>query len=278
MILRVFPQRTSFTPIGKYTAIGAPGLFLLEEMMGDEVHISCLFTWDIKYCELLKRTWSAYYGDVKVGGPAYGCFDDEFVPGRYVKRGITFTSRGCSFSCPWCLVPEKEGKFREIKDIQSGNIIQDNNLLLANKDHLRKVFSMLKTQSGIQFKGGLDVRLLKDWHIEELRSLKINEFWLAFDCPERYLHLAQAIRKLKKAGFRRNQIRCYVLAGFNEPILEAEDRLVLVWELGALPFIQIYRGADENVKRKLTAEEQTFVRKWSRPAIIKARMGNLCAK
>ena len=269
MILRVFPERTSYTPTDDLVAIGEPGLF---QPGVEEVHISCLFTWQIEQCRCLLNHWSVYYDSVWLGGPAYGCVDNEFTPGRYVKKGITFTSRGCNFNCPWCLVREKEGKFREIKDIQPGNIVQDNNLLLANKDHLRKVFSMLQSQRAIQFKGGLDVRLLKDWHIEELRSLKIKELWLAFDEAERYLHFASVMHKLKRAGFRRNQLRCYVLAGFNEPILEAEDRLLLAWQLGALPFVQVYRGPNEMVKRELATIERKFVRKWSRPAAIKATM------
>ena len=269
-ILRVFPERTSFTPIDDLVAIGKPGLFRPDV---GEVHISCLFTWQIEQCRSLLDDWSVYdYESVWLGGPAFGCVDDEFIPGRYVKQSIIFTSRGCNFDCPWCMVPEKEGKFRELPMIHPGNIIQDNNLLLANRDHLQKVFLMLKTQSGIEFKGGLDVRLLKDWHIEELRGLKIKELWLAFDEPQRYLHLGGAIRKLKMAGFRRNQIRCYVLAGFDEPILEVEDRLILAWELGALPFVQVYRGSDELVKRSLSQIERKFIRQWSRPAAIKASM------
>ena len=272
MILRVFPERTSYTPTDDLVAIGEPGLFQPEV---ERVHISCLFTWQIKRCKQLIESWATQYScPIILDGPAFNdsCDDDFFKSGMYVKSGITFTTRGCNFDCPWCLVPKKEGKFREIKDIQPGNIVQDNNLFLASKDHLRKVFSMLRSQRAIQFKGGLDVRLLKDWHIEELQSLKIKELWLAFDEPSRYLHFASVMHKLKRAGFRRNQLRCYVLAGFNEPILEAEDRLLLAWQLGALPFVQVYRGPNEMVKRELATIERKFVRKWSRPAAIKATM------
>lgn len=272
-ILRVFPKRTSFTPKDNLVEIGYPGLW---KPRVDEVHISCLFTWDKIHCARLKREWSTYYPVVKLGGPAYGFDGDEFVAGRYIKQGITFTSRGCDFSCPWCLVPKMEGKFRVLKTIIPGNIIQDNNILLANRDHLAKVFSMLKTQRAIRFSGGLDARMLRHWHIEELRGLRIKELWLALDSWRKQRQFESVVSELKRAGFYRNQIRCYVLAGFNEPIQEAEDRLRFAYECGALPFIQVYQPP-LSVKRMAggrSREDNLFIRKWSRPAAIKSVMGS----
>ena len=266
-ILRVFVKRTSQTPIDNYTNTGFPSLFLPKDV--DEVHISTIFSWDIEKALRLKRNYELYYPKVLVGGPAFadGEYDPKFTPGRYVKKGITITTRGCNFKCPFCLVDKKEGKFKEI-NIEPGNIIQDNNILLASRDHLRKVFSMLRTQKGIRFIGGLDKRLLKDWHIEELRSLSIKELWLAFDDWYGVGEFKRVAEKLKKAGFNRNQIRCYVLAGYNEPIQASEDRLKFVYGCGALPFIQKYR--DEYNNDQLSKEDKQFIRKWSRPAIIKS--------
>ena len=266
-ILRVFVNKTSFTPIDEYTRIGFPGLFMPTSV--DEVHISTVFSWDIEKALRLKRNYELYYPKVLVGGPAFadGSYDPKFISGRYVKKGIIITTRGCNFKCPFCLVDKKEGKFKEI-NIESGNIIQDNNILLASRDHLRKVFSMLRTQKGIRFVGGLDKRLLKDWHIEELRSLHIKELWLAFDSWDNKKDFIRVIEKLKMAGFNRNKIRCYVLAGFNEPIQTSEDRLRFVYDCGALPFIQKYR--DENNENQVSKEDKKFIRRWSRPAIIKS--------
>lgn len=270
-ILRVFPSRMSYTPNDSMVRIGRPELW---KVPADEVHISCVFSWDKDYCEELKKEWSRYYPVVKAGGPAYGLDGDGFVPGRYIREGITFTSRGCDFNCSWCLVPKMEGKFRAIKNIAPGNIIQDNNILLADRQHLNKVFAMLKKQKGIRFLGGLDSRLLKDWHIEELRSLKIKELWLSFDSWDRRNSIIKAIEKLRRVGFSRHQTRCYILAGFDEPIQGAEDRLRLVYEAGALPYIQVYQPISD---KKRTAgerlrEDNLFVRRWSRPAIIKTMM------
>lgn len=270
-ILRVFPRRTSFTPNDDLVAISYPELWRSQV---DEVHISCLFTWDKELCEQLKEEWSRYRRVVKIGGPAYGLNGDEFIPGRYVREGVTFTSRGCDFSCPWCLVPEMEGRFRVLKEIAVGNVIQDNNILLANKWHLRKVFSMLKGQKAIRFVGGLDVRELRDWHIEELRSLRIKELWLALDSEIWKVAFKEATHRLKNAGFSRHQIRCYVLAGFNELIQESEARLRFAYECGALPFVQLYQppNAEKRMAGDRSREDNLFIRRWSRPAIIKSMM------
>ncbi|MFH1640500.1 MAG: hypothetical protein ABIA66_00915, partial [Candidatus Omnitrophota bacterium] len=180
-ILRVFVRRTSYTPVEEeYVVIGGPGLFT---PVVDEIHVSIVFTWDRTNALILAQEYGMHcpQATIKLGGPGWGTKPKEFIAGVYVKRGITITSRGCNFNCPWCLVPRLEGKFRELKGLEPGNNVQDNNILFSSKQRLRKVFKMLRTQKAIRFSGGLDKRLLKSWHIEELRSLRIAEIWLAFD-------------------------------------------------------------------------------------------------
>jgi organic radical activating enzyme len=251
-----------------------PDLFMPKNVL--KVHISTIFSWDKEEAFKLQKDYLQYYPKVIVGGPAFAnnSYNPKFIPGKYVKKGITITTRGCNFNCPWCLVPKYEGRFKEI-NIEVGNIIQDNNILLASKEHLRKVFQMLKTQKQIRFLGGLDKRLIKDWHIEELRSLKIKELWLSFDSWSNRISFMRVMEKLKKAGFSRNQIRCYVLIGFNEPIQASEERLRFVYDCGALPYVQVYQPINE--KKRLAGEksreDNLFVRRWSRPAIIKTMNG-----
>lgn len=277
-ILRVFPRATSMTPIDDLVAIGEPTLFEPRKDV-EEVHISVLFTWDKKRTRQLERMWADYYPVVKVGGPAYGIDlvssePDDFILGRYIRKGATITTRGCEFQCPWCLVPRKEMWFRQLEKVAVGNIIQDNNILLANRWHLEKVFYMLTNQKAVRFADGLDCRLLKDWHVERLRMLSIYEIWIALDCKRRMRAFQRACVKLHNAGFRRNQIRAYILAGYKEPIQAAEERLVFAWECGALPYIQVYQ--DESGEKRMAGEgcreDNLFVRRWSRPAIIKKEM------
>ena len=119
-VLRVFPRRTKGTPTDDLAVVGPPGLFLSDV---DEVHVSVTFTWDIEEGHRLRDVWDRFYpGRVKIGGPALGSHGDEFVPGRYLRAGYTITSRGCPNRCPWCLVPGREGRLRELNPIAPGHI------------------------------------------------------------------------------------------------------------------------------------------------------------
>jgi len=242
---------------------GRPGLFVHRY---DEIHISVAFTWDIPKAEWLREQWE-HIAPVKIGGPAIdGEPRDGFKAGMYLRRGVTITSRGCPNKCPWCFV---NCDLIELDDFPEGNIIQDNNILACSKSHLDRVFQMLSKQKGIDFRGGLDSRFLKDWHVEALRGLKIGALWLAYDHPAIKPHFLKAIEKLRRY-FRRDQLRCYVLIGYgNDTLDKAEGRLRFVYEAGALPFAMLYRDRSGDYPSPPRQWRQ-FQRKWARPAIYKS--------
>jgi hypothetical protein len=264
IMIRVFPRRTSYTPVDPLSFIGDPPLFRPE---AEEVHVSCTFTWDIEEALRLQDAWSRYYPVVKIGGPAFNAEGDAFVPGRYVRPGITITSRGCPYRCPWCFVPKREGGLRTL-DVQPGNVVADNNLLASPEDHQKVVFQMLEDQRRIVFSGGLDARLLKEWHVDWIRrnDRHIKELWFAAD-TDNMKHLERAGRRLK--WLRPRKKRCYVLIGFfGEEVENAERRLQYVYDLGFWPFAQFYRGPGEQERTAVWADLQ---RHWSRPGLFKRK-------
>lgn len=258
-IIRVFPRRTSHTPIDDMAFIGDPPL---ERPEADEVHVSCTFNWDKPKAERLKLAWGQYYPTVKLSGPAYDDPCSGFTPGMYLKEGITVTSRGCNRDCPWCLVPKREGKIRELP-IYPGNKVQDNNLLQCSPDHIDKVFDMLRSQTRIEFTGGLDARLVTHQIADRIRGLKVEQVFLACDTEESIKPLRKAIKLLQ---LPRHKLRCYVLLKYDpdETILRALARLVQVWEAGAKPSAQLYQPAGQFIK--YPPEWTRFQRKWERPA------------
>ncbi|MDD5220089.1 MAG: hypothetical protein PHV11_05965 [Candidatus Bipolaricaulis sp.] len=230
----------------------------------NEVHVSCTFTWDKPKAERLAKAWGQFY-PVKLGGPAYNdpCLD--FTPGKYLKYGVTFTSRGCNNHCPWCLAWKREGKLRQIDGFAEGNIIQDNNFLQCNKSHTDKVFQMLRKQKQIQFSGGLDARLLKWGDVEQLRSLSIYQLFLACDTKGSIYSLRNVGELLK--GLDRRKLRCYVLLAFNgQTISEATEHLENVWAAGFMPFAQLYQPPNERIS--YSKEWRDLARTWSRPAAM----------
>jgi len=253
------------TPTDDYAFVGDPPMF---RPLARKVHVSCSFTWDITEARRLAEAWAQHYYLVQLGGAAFGSQADEFTPGMYVKQGVTITSRGCNNQCPWCLVPEREGKLREV-EIHPGNNIIDNNLLQCSRAHIAQVFDMLRSQHQIILSGGLDARLITTSIADDLRSLRVKRMFLACDTKEALTPLRLARHYLD--GFRRDQLRCFVLLCFrNESISEAEERLRDVWHLGFEPFAMLYQPPDRYIH--YSKEWRKLSKIWTRPARMKAVM------
>lgn len=267
-IVRVFPRKTSLTPCDPMAFVGDPQLWRPE---ADEVHVSVVFTWDIEEGERLAEAWGQYYPVVRLGGPAFGSPANGYMPGQYVKCGVTFTTRGCNNRCPWCLVPGREGQLAEIEDFAPGWIINDNNLLQASKPHIEQVGAMLRRQPrAARFSGGLDARRVDDWVAEWLRDLRIDEIFLAADTKAALRPLERALEKL--SFLPRRKLRVYVLIAYGgEATDEATERLKAVWQLGGLPFAQLYQPPDRYID--YSPEWKRLARTWSRPAAMFALMG-----
>lgn len=246
------------------TIIGYPSLWQPD---ADEVHVSVTFTWDVEEGQRLAEAWKQYYPVVRLGGPALGSPPNGFIPGMYIKHGVTFTTHGCDNHCPWCLVPGREGKLVELHNFAPGHIVQDNNLLQASRPHLRRVFEMLKVQSrAAVFSGGLDAHLIDDWLAKELRELRIAQLFLAADTKAALRPLKEALNRLSPLG--RQKLRVYALLAFGgETIGEAEERLEAIWELGGMPFAQLFQPPDKFIE--YSPEWRQLARRWSRPAIMK---------
>jgi len=262
-MIRVFPRTTKATPNDELCFFGEPPLWNIE----DKVHVSCTFTYDKPRSEYLAEQWASQGYDVSLGGPAYNSKGDEFVSGRYLKRGYVITSRGCNNKCWFCYVWKREGKIRELP-IVDGWIVQDNNFLQCSENHIRNVFAMLNRQPcKAEFTGGLEAKLLQDWHIDLLADLKPKTVFFAYDTPDDYEPLIRASRMVKPAVFSKNSHNacCYVLIGYPKDTFErAEKRLFQVLGLGLTPYAMLYR--DDNGRTK--KEWQKFQRLWVRPAII----------
>ena len=263
-ILRVFPRRTSMTPTDEFAFVGDPPLWRPE---ADEVDVSVTFTWDRAEGQRLQRAWSLYYPIVRLGGPAFDDAGGEFVAGRYLRDGVTITTRGCPRACDYCMVPRREGKLRLLQEIGPGNVVQDNNLLAAPREHWDRVTTMLETQRGIEFSGGLDVQLIRPWHSDWIIAQRrhIRHVFFAYDRLNQLPALRQVVTRLSAGGMRRRQLRCYVLVGYQGDTIDAAaERLEEAWAAGTLPFAMRWRGVDG--KRRIEEDWYRLCNKWMRPA------------
>jgi len=265
-IARVFPRRTNATPTDTMAFIGSPDMFA----EADKINISVTFTWDLPEAERLEKEWR-HVAPVEIGGPATGQKGGDFIPGMYLKKGYTITSRGCPNKCWFCDVWKREGIVPRELPITDGWNILDDNLLACSDRHIKNVFSMLgKQKQRPLFTGGLEAARLKLWHVQELAKLKPKSIFFAFDGPEDREPLFEAGRLLLQNGFsrKRQNLRAYVLLGYPKDTFEkAEKRLVETMAAGFLPMAMLYR--DESGIR-----DPTWVRfawPWARPAAMSAK-------
>ena len=260
------------TPTDENAFVGEPPLGCPQY---DEVHISVCFTWDIDKAHYLARQWRTY-GKIRLGGPALGKSNGDFVPGRYLRHGVTITSRGCPNKCWFCLVSKREDGIRELP-IKPGRIVQDDNLLACSPKHIEAVFEMLKNQNAIEFSGGLESLRMTPRIAKDLSDLRIRQIWLAYDTPEDEEPLRWAIANLRPF-FKQDKIRCYVLIGFpGDTLSKAETRLKRAWEIGTLPFAMRYRKPAKSFNHSFVFHDRAWnilTRQWTRPAIIKSIMDN----
>lgn len=266
--IRVFPTRTKWTPTDDLAFVGEPpphGFRPTDK--GLTVYVSATFTWDRVEAERLCASWGRFYETVLLGGPAYEDPGGPFEPGVYIKPGVTITSRGCPRRCPWCFVPQREGALRELP-IRHGWIVQDNNLLACRRQHVEGVFEMLRAQPrAAVFSGGLDATLLEPWHVDYLGGIRVHEMWVACDTPSALKALERAAELL--AAWPARKKRCYALIGWRDgTVADAARRLERIYELGFLPFAQLYRGPDGPTH---SPEWRELARKWSRPAAYRGR-------
>jgi len=263
-IARIFPRKTNATPDDSLAFTTLPPKILPDI---DEVHVSVSFSYDRGKAEQLAEAWAKTGLPVKLGGPAYNTPSGDFVPGLYLRKGYVITSRGCDNNCWFCNVPQREGNLRELP-ITEGHNVLDDNLLACSENHIRAVFDMLKTQSEKPvFTGGMEAKLLKEWHIDLLREAKTRRMYFAYDTPDDYEPLIYAGKLLRAGGITKasNKIRCYVLIGYpNDTMEKAENRLRDAWAAGFFPYAMLYR--DEFGKAK--GDWHKFQRQWVRPQSV----------
>ena len=173
-----------------------------------------------------------------------------------------FLTRGCVRSCPWCVVPKKEGKIRPHADIEeflAGRklaVLLDNNVL-AHEWGLQQIEKMAKLKLKVDFNQGLDARFITPDVADMLARLRwIKRIRLACDRSEDIPVIERVQQRLKASGYN-GEIACYTLI---QDFREAHERLTYLkrykW---FIPHAQPYR--DENGSPP--SREQKDLARWA---------------
>jgi hypothetical protein len=280
-LVRVFPRKTKATPDDADARFGPPDLFDFGSPP-DAVHVSVAFTYDKPLAERLAGQWDKL-APTRVGGVAYGDPGKEFLPGKYIRRGYTFTSRGCPRRCWFCSVWKRDPVPRLLTPLVEGWNVLDDNLLACPRPHVEAVFAMLRRVSReqrrrVEFTGGLEALALEDYQVGLLADLRPRpQCFFAYDPGDAFETLQSAGRRMLAAGFSASshRLRCYVLIGFpKDTFTLAEARLRQIAGVGFTPMAMLWRPETPSQERWRPSDDwRAFQRRWARPAIIHAKGG-----
>lgn len=188
------------------------------------------------------------------------------------KHAIGFLTRGCIRSCPWCIVPKKEGQIKayrdwhEVKRPDSRDIVFMDNNVLACDHGLEQIQSMIGQDVRIDFNQGLDARLITSEVAEMLARLKwIRFIRMSCDTDAILGDVLNAIGALRHHGVKPYRVFVYLLV---QDIKSAERRAICLRDAGVDVFAQPYRDFTNNIEP--SQEQRDFARWVNRKAIFKS--------
>lgn len=179
--------------------------------------------------------------------PDYSLYDMDYSLG--------FSSRGCIRQCHFCIVPEKEGRFRTTQhpaiwhDPKHNKIIFMDNNILANPAWFLEIADWIKSHDlRADFNQGLDARLITDEIAAALAQLRpINVWKFAFDNIGLEGQITSAIEILKRNRVDiRHKTLWYVYTHNDAEYSSAVKRCSILKAAGATPFIMYNREAERS--------------------------------
>lgn len=194
--------------------------------------------------------------------PDYSLYDLDYSVG--------FLTRGCIRNCPWCIVPQKEGKIRKNADITEflahrQAVLMDNNVL-ACEHGINQLEKIAKLGIKVDFNQGLDARLIDNSIAKRLSKIKwLKPVRLACDQKSQMPTVERAVRLLRENGCTPRQYFCYVLV---KDINDALESVEFLRSLKVDPFAQPYRDFEANTEP--TKEQKDFARWVNRKWIFKS--------
>jgi hypothetical protein len=237
----------------------------------DRVYMSKVFTFTPD------ATTSILSGEVVKGGTGYGLYGELFCDGAEPDYAIYescpwysphtaygFLTRGCPRSCPWCVVPQKEGNIRPYRDVEAvlqGRkvaILMDNNVLACGHG-LQQIEKIAKIGCKVDFNQGLDARLIAG--NPEVAKLLARVKWISMlrlscDSPAMLGVVESAAALLRSAGLKPYRIFCYALL---KDLRESYERINFLKSLDIMPFAQPYR---DFTTRQAVPQWQADMARW----------------
>lgn len=174
--------------------------------------------------------------------------DYSLYPNLTNDTAYGFLTRGCPRGCNFCHVKTKEGqrsyKVANLTEFWKGqkNIVLLDPNILGYPDHIELLEQLAESKATVEFNQGLDIRLINDDNIEQLKKIKMKGIHLAFDRWQDKEIIEPRLRKFAKTGYNKNKggVMVYILCNFDTTLEQDLYRIQLCRELKFSPYPMIY--------------------------------------
>lgn len=191
--------------------------------------------------------------------PAYGMFGCDYAMG--------FLTRGCVRKCPFCVVPDKEGRIRHHSHLSEWWRGQDRIRLLdanitASPDVLGYLEELAASKAQVEFSQGLDARLITPEIVQALVKVRRwGYLHTAWDWPDGESAVMPGMRMLRDA-LPSKAVTAYVLIGYNTTPEQDLYRVMRLREEKINPFVMPFDKTDKY--------QRTFARWVNMQAVFKS--------
>lgn len=227
----------------------------------DRRYASCVFSWNRRKAALLAAQGAIVGGTgvdlknalpdaVEAMRPDYSLYGIDY--------GVGYLMRGCIWNCAFCVVPEKEGKPREVATI--GDLINydssrgrrfvvllDNEFFWRERWAIDRLHEFAKRDIDWCPSQGLDVRVVTPVLVD---ALAVSPFWnvhhnrkqitFAFDDLQTARLYRRGVERLL-TKIKAWHLQSFVLVGYNSTIEQDLARLAIIRSYQIDPFVMVYR-------------------------------------
>lgn len=255
-----------------YKSIGAEvGLVGIDNP--DKVYASIIFKKNKHLADGLKFFYPD--ADITIGGSGYDLRVElpneiEYMKPDYdlypdIDYSIGYSSRGCNRRCDFCIVPEKEGKFRraqhpeEWHDTRFSKIMFLDNNILFDKEWFYNITDFcIENNLKTWFTQGIDIRLVDDGVALRLKQLPMYKgVFFAWDNINDERIIREKIKLLKVSGINvRNDVVFYVYCDGESDYDSTVYRCRVLKSLNTNPFVMF--NIDKTPTKRINA-----LRRWA---------------
>ena len=188
--------------------------------------------------------------------------DYSLYPELTKDKAYGFLTRGCCNNCSFCIVSQKEGmcshKVADLSEWWRGQkeiILLDANIL-ACKDRVSLLQSLIDSGSEVDFTQGLDARFITPPIAEMLGKIKTKMYHFAFDFMKNEKAIVKGLKTFVDIAKPDGRKCCvYVLTNYDTTFEEDIYRIRKLQELGLSPDVRVYR---KNTAPQITRDLQRW--------------------